>query len=130
VREPWPSKTTGASLVYGIITPKQPLILSSAMADNGVIFSDGMEMDYLAFNAGAVARSKWRGGGRGWWWRGRRAPDPPGAIRSQLVQQSAMRANRIGAYFAFRANTAILLARIPIYAPKKAIHAKKAPRGP
>ncbi len=26
------------------------------MADNGVIFSDGMEMDYLAFNAGAVAK--------------------------------------------------------------------------
>lgn len=56
VREPWPSKTTGASLVYGIITPEQPLILSSAMADNGVIFSDGMEMDHLAFNAGAVAK--------------------------------------------------------------------------
>jgi hypothetical protein len=25
------------------------------MAENGVIFSDGMEMDYLAFNAGSTA---------------------------------------------------------------------------
>ncbi len=44
------------ALLHPVITPEQPLILSSAMADNGVIFSDGMEMDYLAFNAGAVAR--------------------------------------------------------------------------
>jgi hypothetical protein len=31
------------------------------MADNGVIFSDGMEMDYLAFNAGGGGQD--RGGG-------------------------------------------------------------------
>ena len=55
VREPWPSKSTGAALVYGIITPEQPLTLASRMADNGVIFSDGVEADYLAFNAGSIA---------------------------------------------------------------------------
>lgn len=55
VREPWPSKATGASLVYGVITKDQPLIVRSLMADNGVIFSDGVEADYLAFNAGIIA---------------------------------------------------------------------------
>jgi NAD kinase len=52
VREPWPSKSTGASLVYGVITKDRPLVVTSRMADNGVIFSDGVEADYLAFNAG------------------------------------------------------------------------------
>ncbi len=52
VREPWPSKATGASLVYGVITKDKPLVITSQMADNGVIFSDGVEADYLAFNAG------------------------------------------------------------------------------
>jgi hypothetical protein len=55
VREPWPSKSTGASLVYGVITKSQPLVITSHMADNGVIFSDGIENDYLAFNAGITA---------------------------------------------------------------------------
>ena len=52
VREPWPSKTTGASMVHGVITKDQPLIVTSQMAENGVIFSDGIESDYLAFTAG------------------------------------------------------------------------------
>jgi NAD kinase len=52
VREPWPSKATGASLVYGVLTRGKPLVVISHMADNGVIFSDGIEADYLAFNAG------------------------------------------------------------------------------
>lgn len=52
VREPWPSKATGASLVYGVITKAKPLVITSQMADNGIIFSDGVEADYLAFNAG------------------------------------------------------------------------------
>jgi NAD kinase len=55
VREPWPSKTTGASVVYGVITREQPLIVASHMADNGVIFSDGIEADYLTFTAGFTA---------------------------------------------------------------------------
>ncbi len=56
VREPFPSKATQTSLAFGTIDAKTPLVLSSHMADNGVIFSDGMEADYLAFNAGARAR--------------------------------------------------------------------------
>jgi hypothetical protein len=55
VREPWPSKSTGANLVYGVITRDQPLVITSHMAENGVIFSDGIENDYLAFNAGRAA---------------------------------------------------------------------------
>ncbi|MBI3898144.1 MAG: hypothetical protein HY308_07590 [Gammaproteobacteria bacterium] len=55
VREPWPSKTTGANIVYGVITRDKPLVLTSRMAENGVIFSDGVEADYLAFTAGLSA---------------------------------------------------------------------------
>lgn len=55
VREPWPSKSTGAELVYGEIEPDEPLVVESHMADNGVIFSDGVEADYLPFNTGATA---------------------------------------------------------------------------
>lgn len=52
VREPWPSKNSQANMVFGVITPDTPLILTSHMSDYGVIFSDGIEKDYLAFNAG------------------------------------------------------------------------------
>ena len=52
VREPFPTKTTGASLVFGRVTSETPLILESRMAENGVIFSDGIEKDYLEFNSG------------------------------------------------------------------------------
>ncbi len=55
VREPFISKTSGAALACGKITPAAPLELQSEMADGGVIFSDGVESDFLAFNAGAVA---------------------------------------------------------------------------
>lgn len=55
VREPWPSLTTGASLVSGLLTPRQSLTLTSRMPDGGVIFGDGMQADYLPFNAGVTA---------------------------------------------------------------------------
>lgn len=55
VREPFPTKTTGASLVFGRISPEKPLILESRMAENGVIFSDGIEKDFLEFNSGIQA---------------------------------------------------------------------------
>ncbi len=56
VREPFPSKTSSASLVFGDITRRQPLLLASQMPENGVIFSDGIEADRLDFNSGAVAK--------------------------------------------------------------------------
>jgi NAD kinase len=52
VREPFPSKASAASLVAGRIGARVNLTLVSAMAENGVIFSDGIEADYLEFNAG------------------------------------------------------------------------------
>lgn len=55
VREPFPSNTTGTSLIFGKVTPKQPLILESLMGENGVIFSDGIEQDFLEFNSGTKA---------------------------------------------------------------------------
>ena len=56
VREPIPSKTTGATLVFGMITTVKPLRVLSQMPENGIIFSDGIEADYLSFNAGITAR--------------------------------------------------------------------------
>ena len=55
VREPFPTKTTGATLVFGRVTAESPLILESRMAENGVIFSDGIEKDFLEFNSGTQA---------------------------------------------------------------------------
>lgn len=55
VREPWPSKTSGAEITFGKVTQGQPLILTSQMPENGVIFSDGIESDYLQFNSGIEA---------------------------------------------------------------------------
>lgn len=55
VREPFPSKTSAATLVFGKITQKQPMRLVSQMPENGVIFSDGIEADFLEFNSGMQA---------------------------------------------------------------------------
>lgn len=55
VREPFPSRTSEASLVFGKVTKKDPLRLVSQMPENGVIFSDGVEADYLEFNSGTQA---------------------------------------------------------------------------
>ena len=55
VREPFPSKSTGTNIVFGTITPNEPLRIESLMGENGVIFSDGIESDFIAFNSGAEA---------------------------------------------------------------------------
>ncbi len=55
VREPFLSKTSQASIVFGQIPPRQELVITSHMPDYGVIFSDGIETDYLAFNSGSIA---------------------------------------------------------------------------
>jgi len=55
VREPFPSKTTKTDLVFGKITKEYPLKVLSQMSENGVIFSDGIEKDYLIFNSGMEA---------------------------------------------------------------------------
>lgn len=52
VREPFPSKTSQVSLVYGHLTRSEQLKVRSLMPENGVIFSDGIENDRLDFNSG------------------------------------------------------------------------------
>jgi NAD kinase len=55
VREPFPSKTSQTKLTYGEIKAKGALSLRSLMPENGVIFSDGIEADFLQFNSGTEA---------------------------------------------------------------------------
>ncbi len=55
VREPFPSRTTQAGLIFGRVTTKQPLLIESQMPDHGVIFSDGIESDFLEFRSGVRA---------------------------------------------------------------------------
>jgi hypothetical protein len=43
-------------LVAGALEPRQELVVRSAMPEGGVIFSDGIERDFLTFNSGAIAR--------------------------------------------------------------------------
>lgn len=55
VREPWPSKISSANTTFGKITHDHPLQLISQMPEHGIIFSDGIETDFLEFNAGTRA---------------------------------------------------------------------------
>ncbi len=55
VREPFPTRTTEAGLVFGRVTREKPLVLVSQMAEHGVIFSDGIEKDFVEFNSGTRA---------------------------------------------------------------------------
>ncbi|MBE7411229.1 MAG: NAD+ kinase [Leptospiraceae bacterium] len=56
VREPFVSKWSGADLVAGEITSQSELVIESLMPEKGVIFSDGMESDFLEFNSGSTAK--------------------------------------------------------------------------
>ncbi len=55
VREPFASRSSKTSVVFGEITAKERLSIRSRMPDNGVIFSDGIETDFLRFTAGMEA---------------------------------------------------------------------------
>ncbi|WP_229181600.1 hypothetical protein [Bradyrhizobium oropedii] len=56
VREPFPSRTSQATLVCGNLERAQHLNVRSLMPENGVIFSDGIEADRLDFNSGTEAQ--------------------------------------------------------------------------
>lgn len=56
VREPFVSRTTRATIVAGALKERQSLEIESHMPVNGVIFSDGVEQDFLNFNSGAIAQ--------------------------------------------------------------------------
>jgi hypothetical protein len=52
VREPFISRHSQANIIAGVLNARQTLELESLMPSGGVIFSDGIEADYLQFNSG------------------------------------------------------------------------------
>lgn len=56
VREPFVSRHSEANLVAGLLDEGRELVVESLMPSGGVVFSDGIEADYLEFNSGAIAR--------------------------------------------------------------------------
>jgi hypothetical protein len=56
VREPFASRHSQANMVIGIIDESHELKIESLMPEGGVIFSDGVETDFLEFNSGATAK--------------------------------------------------------------------------
>lgn len=55
VREPFQSVRTQIGITAGIIKNQNNLTIESLMPTSGVIFSDGVESDFLRFNSGAIA---------------------------------------------------------------------------
>jgi NAD kinase len=55
VREPFRSRASDVKLTAGLLEAGEELRFESLMPEGGVIFSDGVEADALAFNAGTVA---------------------------------------------------------------------------
>jgi hypothetical protein len=55
VREPFASYQTGINNIGGVLSSKDQLVIESLMPDNGVIFSDGIESDFLRFISGDTA---------------------------------------------------------------------------
>lgn len=56
VREPFPGRWSQAGLVFGQLEAGASLCIRSLMPEGGVIFSDGIEADGLAFGSGLEAR--------------------------------------------------------------------------
>ena len=54
VREPFQSKYSEISLTSGVIGSNIKLRVESFMPSNGIIFSDGIENDFLNFNSGSI----------------------------------------------------------------------------
>jgi NAD kinase len=55
VREPFKSIRTQTGISAGILKNQARLVVESLMPLNGIIFSDGIETDFLKFNSGSVA---------------------------------------------------------------------------
>ncbi|TQV78469.1 NAD(+)/NADH kinase [Denitrobaculum tricleocarpae] len=54
-REPWPSRISGCEISAGEIQKDTSLRILSRINEGGVIFADGIEQDFLAFNWGVEA---------------------------------------------------------------------------
>jgi NAD kinase len=55
VREPFQSIRTQTGITAGLIRGQNNLVIESLMPVNGVIFSDGIESDFINFNSGTIA---------------------------------------------------------------------------
>ena len=55
VREPFESIRTQTGIAAGVIRKNSKLVIESLMPAHGVIFSDGIEADFLKFNSGTIA---------------------------------------------------------------------------
>lgn len=55
VREPFQSIKTQIGITAGLLKGQNNLIVESLMPNNGIIFSDGIENDFLKFNSGTIA---------------------------------------------------------------------------
>lgn len=55
VREPFKSIRTQTNIVAGIISHESKLVIESLMPTQGIIFSDGIEKDFIKFNSGSIA---------------------------------------------------------------------------
>lgn len=55
VREPFKSIRTQADIAVGMINNRSNLRIESLMPTGGIIFSDGIESDFLQFNSGPIA---------------------------------------------------------------------------
>jgi NAD kinase len=71
VREPYVSRHSSARQTAGVLAVGKSLKLESLMPSGGVVFSDGMEADSLAFNSGVTVEVR------------------PASQRAQLVVQDA-----------------------------------------
>ena len=56
VREPFASNHSSINQVAGFLEEGDELVIGSQMPTNGVIFSDGIEADFIEFNSGSIAR--------------------------------------------------------------------------
>lgn len=55
VREPFQSIRTQTGITIGILNQQNKLTVESLMPTSGIIFSDGIETDFLKFNSGSIA---------------------------------------------------------------------------
>jgi len=55
VREPFASKKSQTGIAAGVLSERTQLVIESFMTNYGIIFSDGVEADFLKFDAGSIA---------------------------------------------------------------------------
>jgi hypothetical protein len=55
VREPFKSIRTQTTIVAGKVNKQNLLTIESLMPTQGIIFSDGVEKDFISFNSGSIA---------------------------------------------------------------------------